>query len=417
MEICIARQPVFDRHDQLYGYDLVLRRPGFRGVAGDAPVEQLIADAMLGIGIDQVAGGRRAFIDVDRATIVSGAARLLPAERVVLQLAAPLDDDDPELLEACDQLVWCGYRLCIATDDPRRVPAALLRLADIVKLDVSAIDREVLPDMVEALREYHVRLLATHVRHRLERDTCTELGFELFEGYLFAAAETLVRRDLPIAPAVAAQALEMVRDPEIAGHEIEDVIRRDVALSYKLLRMVNCSAYGVGDVWSIGNALRVLGRERIARWLELLLATNATRDDVRAELVRLALVRGRMCELLADATGVPRAKGPLFLVGMLSVLDQLLETPMEALTDSMELASEVRDALLRRGDYYGGVLSLVEAYEQGWWDQVNTLAVSAGVLPTTLAPMYLEALAWATEPRQVWETRLESEPRRKMASR
>jgi EAL and modified HD-GYP domain-containing signal transduction protein len=416
MEICIARQPVFDRQNQLYGFDLVLRRPGVRGTAGDAPIEQLIIDTMLGIGIDQVAGGRRAFVNVDRTTIVTGAARLLPTDRVVLQLSAPFDDD-PELIAACDQLVWHGYRLCVAVDDPRRVPDALLRLADIVKLDVSSIAREALPGLVESLRPYHVRLLASHIRHRLERDTCVELGFELFEGYLFAAAETLVRRDLPIAPALAAQVLEMVRDPRIAGHEIEDVIRRDVALSYKILRMVNCSMHGVNDVWSIGQALRVLGRERLAQWLELLLATSATRDDVRAELVRLALVRGRMCELLADATGVPRAKGPLFLVGMLSVLDQLLETPMESLADSMELADEVRDALLRRADYYGTMLSLVEAYEQGWWDQVGALGASAGVLPTTLAPMYLEALAWAAEPRNVWDAHFRVEQRRMTGSR
>jgi c-di-GMP-related signal transduction protein len=89
----------------------------------------------------------------------------------------------------------------------------------------------------------------------------------------------------------------------------------------------------------------------------------------------------------------------------LSVLDQLLETPMETLADSLELASEVREALLRRAEYHGGVLSLVEAYEQGWWDQVGALALSAGVAPTALAPMYLQALAWATELRQVADAR------------
>jgi EAL and modified HD-GYP domain-containing signal transduction protein len=404
MEICIARQPVFDRQDQLYGYDLVLRRPGQRGGASEASIEQLVTDTMLGIGIDQVAGGHRAFLTVDRAMIMSGAARLLPADRVVLQLAGTLGDD-PEFLDACDQLVWTGYRLCIATGDPRSVPDALLRLAEIVKLDVASIDRAVLGELVEWLRGYHVRLLATHVRHRLERDTCTELGFELFEGYRFAAAETLVRRDLPAAPALTARVLEMLRDAATTDAELEDAIGRDIALSYKLLRMVNCTAHGVRDVWSIGHALRLLGRERVILWLQLLLATNVSRDDLRAELMRLALVRARMCELLAEASGMPRAKGPLFLVGLLSVLDQLLETPMETLADSLELASEVREALLRRAEYHGGVLSLVEAYEQGWWDQVGALALSAGVAPTALAPMYLQALAWATELRQVADAR------------
>jgi c-di-GMP phosphodiesterase len=242
-------------------------------------------------------------------------------------------------------------------------------------------------------------MLAQHVRHRIERDLCTKLGFELFEGYKFTAPETLVRRDLPVEHVLTFRLLKMVRDPKSTDNELEDVLRRDVALSYKLLRMVNSAAVGGRDIWSIGHALRLLGRDQVARWLGLLLVTDSGKDGVRAELMHLALVRARMCELLADASGVPRARGPLFLVGMLSVLDQLLETPMELLAESMELAPDVRAALLTREDFYGAVLGLVEAYEHGEWDQVDTLSGSVEVSPIRLAPMYLEALGWANEHR------------------
>jgi c-di-GMP phosphodiesterase len=402
MEILVARQPVFDRREQLYGYDLVLRRPGGMGAPGEPLPEQLVADIFLGIGIDQVAGGRRAFVTVDRDMLVGGAARLLPADRVVLQLAGRLTED-PELIQACDQLVWSGYRFSIASDRPEELPEEYLRLAEIVKIDVPNTEKQMLVDLAAWLKGYHVRLLATHVRNRIERDLCTSLGFELFEGYRFTAPETLVRRDLPIEHVLTFRLLKMVRDPRSSDIELEDLLRRDVALSYKLLRMVNSAAMGGRDIWSIGHALRLLGREQVARWLGLLLVTEGARDGVRAELMHLALVRARMCELLADASGVRRARGPLFLVGMLSVLDQLLETPMELLADSMELAPDVRLALLQREDFYGAVLGLVEAYEQGWWDQVDTLAPPVGVSPVQLAPMYLEALAWATEQRSTRE--------------
>jgi len=207
----------------------------------------------------------------------------------------------------------------------------------------------------------------------------------------------LTRRDLPIEHVLTFRLLKMVRDPKTNDSELEDVLRRDVALSYKLLRMVNSAAIGGRDIWSIGHALRLLGRDQVARWLGLLLVTDGTRDGVRAELMSIALVRARMCELLADASGVPRARGPLFLVGMLSVLDQLLETPMETLADSMELASDVRLALLSRQEFYGEVLGLVEAYEQGWWDHVDQFAAIVGVSVVALGPLYLESLAWASE--------------------
>jgi EAL and modified HD-GYP domain-containing signal transduction protein len=109
------------------------------------------------------------------------------------------------------------------------------------------------------------------------------------------------------------------------------------------------------------------------------------------------LVRARLCELLAEASGIPRARGPLFLVGMLSVLDQLLESPIESLADSMELAPDVRNALLHRGDFYGAVLGLVEAYEAGEWSRVDLLSGVVGVTPEMLPPLYLEALQWAAE--------------------
>ena len=113
--------------------------------------------------------------------------------------------------------------------------------------------------------------------------------------------------------------------------------------------------------------------------------------------MNLSLVRARLCELLAEASGIPRARGPLFLVGMLSTFDQLLESPIESLADSMELAPDVREALLHRGDFFGAVLGLVEAYEQGSWSRVDLLAAEVGVVPEALSPLYVEALNWAAE--------------------
>lgn len=329
--------------------------------------------------------------------------RLLPADRVVLQLDGAAGTD-PEFLQACDQLVRAGYCFAVSSEHPETLPEELLRLAEIVKVNIGKTDPGTLPELANWLRSFHVRLLAVDVRHRAERDACAKLGFELFEGYSFNAPETLTRRDLPIEHVMTFRLLKMVRDVKTQDAAIEEVLRRDVALSYKLLRMVNSAAVGRRDIWSIGHALRLLGRDQVARWLGLLLVTDGGKDGVRAELMNLALVRARLCELLAEASGVPRAKGSLFLVGMLSVLDQLLETPMQTLADSMELAPDVRVALLHREEYFGAVLSLVEAYERGWWDSVDALTQAVGVDPVALAPLYLNALAWASEHQRVNET-------------
>jgi len=397
MQILVARQPIFDRKEGLYGYDLILRRPDGSSIGGDVPAERLIVDTFLGIGIDQVAAGHRAFVTIDRDVLLGGAVRLLPPDRVVLQIDGKLAPE-ADVLAACSDLVASGYSFAIDSPVPESLSDEALNLAYIVKVDVSTTPPELLPDLARWLQNRKAKLLAVHVRHRAERDACRALGFEFFEGHNSSSPETLVRRDLPIEHLATFQLLKMVRETKTTDNEIEDVLKHDVALSYKLLRMVNSAAVGGRNIWSIGHALRMLGRDPIARWLSMLLVTDTKNlDAAKSELVHLALFRARMCELLAEAASVPRAKGPLFLVGMFSVLDRLLETPMDKLVESMEFASDVKVALLSRGDFYGVTLSLVEAYERGEWDKVDALADSLGLGTITLPPMYLTALSWATE--------------------
>jgi len=313
MEVLVRRLPVFDRSEQLYGYELLLQRIGERPSGAEPSPEQFVVDVFLGIGLDQVAPEHRAFITVDRDILLGDAVRLLPKDRVVLQLVGQLSDDD-ELLAACDRLVWSGYRLSVESETPEKIPESLLRLSEIVRLDVSRYDRGALPDMATGLRRYHSRLMARHVRNREDRDALTNLGFELFEGYQSGVSKTLTRRSLPTDHLLIFRLLKKIRDPKATDPEIEDILRGDVGLSYKLLRMVNSAAFGGREIWSIGHALRLLGREQVARWLGLLLVVGGEQQGVRAELTSLSLVRARMCELLATASGVPRAGGSLFLV-------------------------------------------------------------------------------------------------------
>ena len=152
MEILVARQPVFDRKEELFGYDLVLRNAGGNSTSDPLP-EQLVADTFLGIGIDQVAAGRRAIVAVDRDMLLGGAVRLLPAERVVLQLnnSSAVDAD---LIQACDQLVWGGYCFSLAAENPAEIAPELLRLAEIVKVDIATVDPRVLPELAGWLRGF-----------------------------------------------------------------------------------------------------------------------------------------------------------------------------------------------------------------------------------------------------------------------
>ncbi len=402
MDTLVARQPVFGRNEQLFGYNLLLRTPttGAATQADGCPEELLVA-AVLGIGIDRLVGGAAvpAFLTVDREMLESRIVQLFPTNRIIAQLVGTAAEDE-RTADDCETLLFGCYQIALAPTDPWKVPDRLLRAADIVKIDVSQFDLVDLAVIAARLRNFQIRPLAVNVRHRSERDACIRLGFELFEGYRFSSPETLVRRDLATETAFTFRVLKLVRDPMSSDVEIEDILGRDVSLTNKLLRMVNSAAVGGREIWSIGHALRVLGRDQVARWLNLILVTDRPRHGVGGELIQLALVRARLGELLATASGIPRAAGSLFLVGLLSPLDQLLETPMETLVAQLELAPDVRLALLHREDFYGAVLALIEAHELGSWEEVDGWAQVVGVSPATVGALYVEALEWAAGQRQ-----------------
>lgn len=399
MHLLVARQPVFDAADRLVGYALAHSAQGVPVLAGEGrrSAGRLMVEAILGIGIQGLVEGRQLFLPADAELLASDAVALLPAKRTTLLVSAAELAESPELTSTCERLVGGGYRLALVDVVASHASHPALRLADAVVVDVRRHDGDALLELVQQLRTANVRLIATNVRHRAERDRCARLGFELFLGHRAGRPETVSRRDVAIEHLQAFRLLRLARDPDTSDHELEAMLRRDVALSYKLLRMVNSAAVGFREVWSIGHALRLLGRVTLTRWLSLLLLTDVARDDRAHEVARVATVRARLCELLAKECGVPRAGESLYLVGLLSLVEELLDVPTDQVIALLQLAPDVRDALLHRAEFYGEVLALVEAFEEGDWPTVDALAASVGVEASRVGLRYLEALQWARE--------------------
>jgi EAL and modified HD-GYP domain-containing signal transduction protein len=192
--------------------------------------------------------------------------------------------------------------------------------------------------------------------------------------------------------------MNLLRSPCARDAEIEEAFRTSPSLSYQLLRIVNSAAHGGRGIASILHAIRLVGRETLHRWLSLLFVTSlAARSGVDAELAQTAITRARLCELIAQASGLASAGGPLFLAGLLSALDGLLGMPMAEIIDRIELTPELRAALLGQGGPYGPPLALVLAYESGSWDKVPQIASAAAMPAAELTDLYLQSLLWARE--------------------
>lgn len=404
MEIFIARQPIFDLKQRVMGYELLYREDKDDRVAtgnSDSMMSsQVIVDAVLGIGLANLAQGRTAFINFNKEMLIESAGDVLDPEKVVIELLETVPPDE-EVVAACRDLVARGFR--IAMDDfvfsEECLP--LLELAHIVKLDALAYSMEELRQTVDQLRPYGKILLAEKVENSAVHAECVEMGFTLFQGFHYFRPETLTKKDLSTQSVAVIRLLNLLKDINATDRVILEAFRSDPSLSYKLLRMVNSAALGGRGIESLSHALRLLGRDPLYRWLSLLLVSGRSGDtEAQREMMKSALLRGRMCEMAGDELrGAVHRDLPtsetLFLVGLFSRLDTLLSMTMEDVLSQISLSQDVVDALVERTGKAGVILTAVEAYETADWGDAEEHFRSIGADPSIMPDIYLDAVAWA----------------------
>jgi EAL and modified HD-GYP domain-containing signal transduction protein len=399
IEVFVARQPIFDASDRCAGYELLYRghaaATGAGGVAPDQMSADVILHSVLAIGLEQLTGAAPAFLNFTREMLLGGFWKVLDPGAVVLELLEDVEPD-AEVVAACAALTDAGYRL--ALDDFVYSPAydPLLARAEIVKVDVLGRTADEITEALRPLAGARVRLLAERVETREVHEACRALGFELFQGYFYSRPETLSRRELSLEQIAIMRLMNLVHDETTSELELEDAFRADPALAYKLLLMANAAALGSRGIDSIHRAVRLVGRETLHRWLALLLVSSvAGRGGTAAELMQGAVQRARLCELIVETAGRGAAAGPHFMVGLFSRIDALLGLPMDEILARVELAPEIRDALLHRGGPYAEPLALAEAYEGGRWDTVSAQSAQVGVQAAEMPELYVQSLAWA----------------------
>jgi c-di-GMP phosphodiesterase len=393
----VARQPIFDDRQKLVGFELLYRRTveatSAGGVSPAVMASSTVVQAVLGIGLERLAEGERVWINCTRDLLVDRSWDLLDPKRVVLEVLETVEPDE-EVIAACSEARRRGYQL--ALDDFVFTDAwvPLLKLCQIVKVDVMGRSPQELRPIVAQLKPYSVKLLAERVETDAMRATCAQLGFTLFQGYFYCQPETVVRRDLSAAETSSLQLLNLVRKETAGSAEIEVAIKRDPGLTFKLLRIVNSASMGFSGIESISHALRLIGRTALERWLTLLVMASFSRNSARQrEQFKLSLTRARLLESMSpDAE-----RGQRFLVGMFSLLHVLLQCSMQEVVVKLQLSEAVQRALLHRDGAHGALLAAVEAYEVGDWAAVERLGGGDDRLLTTIAAHYPAALQWAID--------------------
>jgi EAL and modified HD-GYP domain-containing signal transduction protein len=389
-DVFVARQPIFDRGLQVVGYELLFRDgPADRAVitSADGATAAVVLNAFTEIGLQQIVGTKTAWVNVSREFVLGGFAGSLPPGLVLLEI---LEDQliDDRLISAISELKRRGHR--IALDDFQYTPAAepLLALVDVVKLDLLALGRARLAHEVSRYTPYGMKVLAEKLETYEDYTYCAAVGCDLFQGDFFCRPELLRSRRLDANRLALLALLAALQDRAVQLPDLERMVARDLLVSYRLLGYINSAFFAVRQpVRSIGQGLALLGIENLKHWVAL--SIFASIDGKPAELTSTALIRARFCEL-AGQSHPATEPGELFTLGLFSVLDALMDTPMTELLTKLPFPQDMRDALTEHHGAKGRLLDCVTAIEAG--DLIRAQAI----LPT--APeLYLAALIWANQ--------------------
>jgi c-di-GMP-related signal transduction protein len=396
---CLARQPILTKDEKVLGYELLFREaPDERHFHSDLETAtSSIIDTLNVVGFDAVCDGRLAFINCTEQMLLKEFFLLLPPDQVVIELqTVPVNQ---AVAKACMQLRQKGYKIALDNfilDDPRE-PLAIY--ADFLKVDI----RNHSFAQNAALAAKHAtrnrQMLAEKVETRVQLLEASTTGYTLFQGYFFRYPERMRARHIPANQATQLRLLQVISAVEVNLDDVEDLIKHDASLCYRLLRYLNSPLVGMpSPVRSVRHAMALLGERELVRWLRMA-TTLAMGQDKCSDLVLSSLVRARFCELISPK--IDHGKSDLFLIGMVSLMDAILEIPMGVVVEGLAFDAATKDALL--GAKKGSETPLTPLYrlmlarEEGDWEEVTAQARKLNLSLPQVNRAYNEAMVWARQ--------------------
>jgi len=397
LERFLARQPIFNHQRIVYGYEVLFRSGPenyFDHSHPDAAAASA-ADSLLLFGLERLTGGRRAFLNCTREFLVHDFPFVFPKDRVVIEILESVHVD-AETVEACARLKKAGYLL--ALDDFRTSPAwePLLSMADFIKVDLLLTPFDEQMQLARVFSASKVSLVAEKVETYDEFQRTLAWGYTYFQGYFFSRPEMLRHHDVPAYKLNYLRILQAVNQPQIDLHAVSERIKEEASLSYRLLRYLNSPAFPfVANVSSIPHGLSLLGERGTRKWVSLV-AVACMGDEKPTELLMLPLVRARFCELLAPHAGLVKAANDLFLLGLLSAMDAILDMKMTDILKEIALREDIRQALLGEKNRLRAVFDVALQYEKGAWDTISEDLARLGIPDTLFPELFLKAVDWAS---------------------
>ena len=397
IDVFIARQPIFTANKKVFAYELLFRdaksQSRYQEIDGNKATAQVLVHSLLEFGFSDLTGRKPAFINFPADVLMESFMDQLPAEFIVLEILEDVQPT-PEIVSRCKALKEAGFR--IALDDfvfsPEQQP--LVELANYIKIDFRATSREERRDIIENLQRPGLTFLAEKVESYEEYRGAVAMGYHLLQGYFFCKPEILSGKTMSSDKKNIVLFLQELTKCDFDYHVLEDLLRHNISLTYKLLRLINSPYLGFRtQITSLKQALTLIGQENLYKWISLLFLSSIKRGQC-SELVYMALLRARFCELAALRLKDSNVN-MFFLGGMFSLMDAFLNRPMEDIVIDLPLNEDVKEGMLGLPNSIGLVLQLIAACERGNFERADMFALSLGLSSAHVMEDYYQAGLWA----------------------
>jgi EAL and modified HD-GYP domain-containing signal transduction protein len=393
----VARHPILDRDEQVLGYELsFLQGPKGQSATPDIESETCtIIETLNVIGLGVLCDGHRAFIGCTYQMLMKEYFALLPPEVVVeIQESVPADE---AAAAACRRLKQGGYMIALDNFVPTDTREPLVPFADFIKVDIKKVPPEQCAAMVARYASKQCRMLAHKVESRQDFMTAKNTGFTQFQGYFFRRTEHLRARHIPASQTTYLRLLKAISNSELDFTEIEDLIKHEPSLCYRLLRYLNSPLLGISSpVLSIRHGFNLLGEHELARWIRTA-CTLAMGQGKSSDLALSSMVRARFCELIAPK--LKHCQSELYLMGLLSLMNAILEVPIGVVIEELPLDPAIKAQLLcektGKRTPLSPIYDLMVAREAGDWGTVTKLSKELNLSLVFVAASYNEAMRWA----------------------
>lgn len=379
MEIFIARQPIFDTQKKLFGYELLFRNGlenAFPNINGDTATSSVLSNTFFSFGLTEILGNKPGLINFTKKLILQKAPLLFPKENIIIEVLENIEPEE-EILKALNAISQKGYTIALDAFVYQDKLRPMMRLCKMIKFDLMATPLESLGNILKEIRSYQkIILLAEKVETYAEFQKAKEMGFTLFQGYFFSKPEILSKKTIPSNHMSKIKLIREIQKPNLDYRKLEDLIKQDVGISYKLIQFIN-SAYfkRPNPISTLKDAITFLGTEELRKFIHIVVFSYLGEEKPN-ELLKLSIIRARMCESCGKIFKTGYRSEELFTMGLFSLIDAILDQSMDDILMQIGLPKNIQNGLLGKDEDFNSLLNAVKVFEKGNWATLDQIPVA-----------------------------------------